>query len=216
MRPTAPIRLPSFGFCPLGGVSLANRAPRPNRKCGNLASHNGLSASFSAAAPHALSVVIQGKERRAMSKGVTYGGYLRLHGASGARSSRKPSEHDELLFVILHQTMELWMKQAIHEIGAAQARSARRQSGAGLQTSGARLAHPGGDDPDLGHPRDDDAGGLSQLPQSARHQFGLSVGAVPRARIQARHQGRELPQIPRRRQRRAQDAGRRAQCAEPL
>ncbi|HRP12635.1 MAG TPA: tryptophan 2,3-dioxygenase, partial [Terricaulis sp.] len=30
------------------------------------------------------------------------------------------AEHDELLFVILHQTMELWMKQAIHEIGAAQ------------------------------------------------------------------------------------------------
>jgi tryptophan 2,3-dioxygenase len=31
------------------------------------------------------------------------------------------AEHDELLFVILHQTMELWMKQTIHEIGAAQA-----------------------------------------------------------------------------------------------
>jgi len=54
-----------------------------------------------------------------MSKGVTYGSYLRL---PQLLTSQQPQtdQHDELLFVILHQTMELWMKQAIHEIGAAQ------------------------------------------------------------------------------------------------
>jgi tryptophan 2,3-dioxygenase len=54
-----------------------------------------------------------------MSQEVTYGGYLRLRELLAAQSPQT-GEHDELLFVILHQTMELWMKQAIHEIGAAQ------------------------------------------------------------------------------------------------
>src|SRR5690606_31979370 len=55
-----------------------------------------------------------------MSERVTYGSYLRLHEILGAQAPQT-GEHDELLFVILHQTMELWMKQTIHEIGAAQA-----------------------------------------------------------------------------------------------
>lgn len=55
-----------------------------------------------------------------MSKSVTYGSYLRLPELLAAQRPQT-GEHDELLFVILHQTMELWMKQAIHEIGAAQA-----------------------------------------------------------------------------------------------
>lgn len=55
-----------------------------------------------------------------MGENVTYGGYLRLKELLAAQSPLS-SEHDELLFVILHQTMELWMKQTIHEIGAAQA-----------------------------------------------------------------------------------------------
>lgn len=55
-----------------------------------------------------------------MSKGVTYGSYLRLPALLGAQQPQT-GEHDELLFVILHQTMELWMKQAIHEIAAARA-----------------------------------------------------------------------------------------------
>lgn len=54
-----------------------------------------------------------------MSESVTYGGYLRLQQLLSAQQPQT-DQHDELLFVILHQTMELWMKQAIHEIGAAQ------------------------------------------------------------------------------------------------
>ncbi len=54
-----------------------------------------------------------------MSESVTYGGYLRLKQLLACQHPQS-GEHDELLFVILHQTMELWMKQAIHEIGAAQ------------------------------------------------------------------------------------------------
>lgn len=54
-----------------------------------------------------------------MSGNVTYGGYLRLRELLACQLPQT-AEHDELLFVILHQTMELWMKQIIHELGAAQ------------------------------------------------------------------------------------------------
>lgn len=54
-----------------------------------------------------------------MSQGVTYGSYLQL---KELLSCQRPAtgQHDELLFIILHQTMELWMKQIIHEVAAAQ------------------------------------------------------------------------------------------------
>lgn len=55
-----------------------------------------------------------------MNDTVTYGGYLRLEALLACQEPRT-GEHDEMLFVILHQTMELWMKQALHEIAAAQA-----------------------------------------------------------------------------------------------
>ena len=58
-------------------------------------------------------------ENESASKTVTYGGYLRLKELLACQQPQS-DQHDELLFVILHQTMELWMKQAIHEIGAAQ------------------------------------------------------------------------------------------------
>ena len=51
---------------------------------------------------------------------VTYSSYLDL---PRLLTSQHPSsgQHDEMLFVILHQTMELWMKQLGIEIDAAQA-----------------------------------------------------------------------------------------------
>lgn len=54
-----------------------------------------------------------------MSQDMTYGRYLRLDQLLACQAPQT-DQHDELLFVILHQTMELWMKQLIHEIGAAQ------------------------------------------------------------------------------------------------
>jgi tryptophan 2,3-dioxygenase len=49
---------------------------------------------------------------------MSYTDYLRLDDVLGAQ---KPisAAHDELLFIIQHQTSELWMKLAIHEIGSA-------------------------------------------------------------------------------------------------
>ncbi len=54
-----------------------------------------------------------------MSQDVTYGGYLRLKDLLACQQPLTDN-HDELLFVILHQTMELWMKQVLHEIAVTQ------------------------------------------------------------------------------------------------
>jgi len=49
---------------------------------------------------------------------MSYGDYLRLENILDAQSPLSDA-HDELLFIIQHQTSELWMKLAIHELGSA-------------------------------------------------------------------------------------------------
>ncbi|MDP3525855.1 MAG: tryptophan 2,3-dioxygenase [Hoeflea sp.] len=51
---------------------------------------------------------------------MSYGDYLGLDSVLGAQKTRTDA-HDEMLFIIQHQTSELWMKLAIHEITAARA-----------------------------------------------------------------------------------------------
>ena len=48
----------------------------------------------------------------------SYGGYLGLAQLLSAQRPRS-SHHDEMLFIIQHQTSELWMKLMIHELAAA-------------------------------------------------------------------------------------------------
>jgi pimeloyl-ACP methyl ester carboxylesterase len=48
----------------------------------------------------------------------SYGGYLALDQLLAAQRPRS-SHHDEMLFIIQHQTSELWMKLMIHELAAA-------------------------------------------------------------------------------------------------
>lgn len=55
---------------------------------------------------------------------ITYGDYLRLDSILNAQRPLS-SAHDEMLFIIQHQTTELWMRLAIYEIRAA--RSTIRQ-----------------------------------------------------------------------------------------
>jgi tryptophan 2,3-dioxygenase len=52
-------------------------------------------------------------------KSLTYTSYLALEEILGAQ---RPSsdEHDELLFIVVHQVYELWFKQLIHELGYLQ------------------------------------------------------------------------------------------------
>lgn len=51
---------------------------------------------------------------------MSYGGYLCLDSLlSAQRPLSNPVVHDEMLFIIQHQTSELWMKLVIHELSAA-------------------------------------------------------------------------------------------------
>ncbi len=49
---------------------------------------------------------------------MSYGDYLRLNQILDAQTLRTDA-HDEMLFIIQHQTSELWMKLALHEVTAA-------------------------------------------------------------------------------------------------
>ncbi|HEY2896155.1 MAG TPA: tryptophan 2,3-dioxygenase [Gemmatimonadaceae bacterium] len=49
---------------------------------------------------------------------MSYGDYLQLDTLLGAQQPRSDS-HDEMLFIIIHQATELWMKLTLHELDAA-------------------------------------------------------------------------------------------------
>jgi tryptophan 2,3-dioxygenase len=51
---------------------------------------------------------------------MSYGGYLDLETLlSAQRPLSDPEHHDELLFIVQHQTTELWLKLVLHELSAA-------------------------------------------------------------------------------------------------
>ena len=54
----------------------------------------------------------------ATPQGMTYADYLQLDAVLGAQ--RPLSDlHDEMLFIVIHQTKELWLKQMLHEVALA-------------------------------------------------------------------------------------------------
>ena len=53
-----------------------------------------------------------------LSAETSYGNYLRLDLLLAAQQPRS-AHHDEMLFIIQHQTAELWMKLIVHELQAA-------------------------------------------------------------------------------------------------
>ena len=55
-----------------------------------------------------------------LSGRMTYGSYLSLDQLLTAQNPVSvPEHHDELLFIIQHQTTELWLKQLLHELSSA-------------------------------------------------------------------------------------------------
>src|SRR6186713_2391932 len=47
---------------------------------------------------------------------VTYGSYLAVDELLALQRPRSDGEHDEMLFIVIHQVYELWFKQVLHEI----------------------------------------------------------------------------------------------------
>jgi tryptophan 2,3-dioxygenase len=59
---------------------------------------------------------------RDFSRQMSYGDYLRLDTLlSAQRPLSDPPQHDELLFIVQHQTTELWLKLLVHELRSARA-----------------------------------------------------------------------------------------------
>ncbi|MFC7050030.1 tryptophan 2,3-dioxygenase [Emcibacter nanhaiensis] len=63
---------------------------------------------------------------------ISYGGYLDLDRLLDSQNLRTDS-HDEMMFIIIHQASELWMKLCIHEIGAAMREVSRDNLGASFK-----------------------------------------------------------------------------------
>ncbi|MFT0546569.1 tryptophan 2,3-dioxygenase [Allopusillimonas ginsengisoli] len=63
-------------------------------------------------------IVHQEKARLDFSKDMSYGDYLHLDEILGAQHPISP-EHNEMLFIVQHQTSELWMKLMLHELRGA-------------------------------------------------------------------------------------------------
>ena len=60
------------------------------------------------------------EETPAHLRSVTYSSYLRIPELLDLQSPREDDpEHDELLFIVIHQTYELWFKTLLHEFGRA-------------------------------------------------------------------------------------------------
>lgn len=56
-----------------------------------------------------------------MSHHLTYGEYLKVPDLLHLQKPlSQPEEHDEMLFIVIHQTYELWFKQILHETGKLQ------------------------------------------------------------------------------------------------
>ncbi|MFT3777039.1 MAG: tryptophan 2,3-dioxygenase [Ottowia sp.] len=63
-------------------------------------------------------IVAEEKARLDFSHGMSYGDYLHLDQILSAQHPLSPA-HDELLFIVQHQTSELWMKLLLKELASA-------------------------------------------------------------------------------------------------
>ena len=70
----------------------------------------------SAALPE--SIVHEERAQLDFSRSMSYGDYLQLDAILTAQKPLSPA-HDEMLFIVQHQTSELWMKLMLHELNAA-------------------------------------------------------------------------------------------------
>ena len=63
-------------------------------------------------------IVHEEKAQLDFSRSMSYGDYLHLDQILNAQKPLSPA-HDEMLFIVQHQTSELWMKLMLHELSAA-------------------------------------------------------------------------------------------------
>ncbi|UUZ63119.1 tryptophan 2,3-dioxygenase [Polaromonas sp. P1-6] len=77
-------------------------------------------------------IVHEEKAQLDFSRDMSYGDYLQLNAILNAQKPLSPA-HDEMLFIIQHQTSELWMKLMLHELRAAIANVAADELGSAFK-----------------------------------------------------------------------------------
>ena len=75
-------------------------------------------ASMTAPTPAPEAIVQQERAQLDFSQSMSYGDYLQLDQILSAQKPLSP-DHNEMLFIVQHQTSELWMKLMLHELHAA-------------------------------------------------------------------------------------------------
>ncbi len=88
--------------CPFGHGAGAEDPKEPKDPEGSIAPEDPVGAETVPGAP----------------AGMTYSDYLKLDAILSAQQPLSP-DHNEMLFIIQHQTSELWMKLMLHELAAA-------------------------------------------------------------------------------------------------
>ena len=81
-------------------------------------SQNPASATPAPASATPESIVHAERAQLDFSQSMSYGDYLQLDAILSAQKPLSPA-HDEMLFIVQHQTSELWMKLMLHELRAA-------------------------------------------------------------------------------------------------
>jgi tryptophan 2,3-dioxygenase len=80
------------------------------------AKDNTMTAPPTPSSPEA--IVHEERAKLDFAADMSYGDYLHLDAVLGAQHPRSP-DHNEMLFIVQHQTSELWMKLMLHELRAA-------------------------------------------------------------------------------------------------
>jgi tryptophan 2,3-dioxygenase len=78
------------------------------------------------------SIVHDEKAKLDFSRDMSYGDYLQLDAILTAQKPLSP-DHNEMLFIVQHQTSELWMKLMLHELRAAIACVSRDELGSAFK-----------------------------------------------------------------------------------
>ena len=118
--------------------------------------------------------------------GTDYASYLLIDDLLSLQRPLTEGAHDELLFIIVHQSYELWFKLILHELALARDElEAGRPQRALVPLKRVNaverllLAAPR-------RARDDGAGGLPRVPRPAGARVGLPVAPVPLDRVDLR------------------------------
>ncbi|HYN60077.1 MAG TPA: tryptophan 2,3-dioxygenase [Rubrivivax sp.] len=104
-------------------------APRKRKGESLAAQHAGCPVSKPSRPEH---IVREEGAKLDFAQDMSYGDYLHLDEVLNAQHPRSP-DHNEMLFIVQHQTSELWMKLMLHELRAAMAHVSRDELGSAFK-----------------------------------------------------------------------------------